>query len=229
MTGVADLAVRLGGRQVLYGVTFAARPGEFCAVCGPNGAGKTTLLRALAGLIPPSVPMPREVAYVEQGARSAWDVAAEDLVRLGRLPHGDRAKAPVERAMTACGVLALRQRRMRALSGGQARRVMLARALATEAPVLLLDEPTSDLDPRAAHEIMALLAGQARAGRAVVAVLHAVELAVAHADRMVVMREGCIVADGAPASVMPAAAAAFGMTVGLGPRLLMPEEETWSA
>ena len=225
MTGVTSLAVTLGGQDVLRGVSFIARPGEFCAICGPNGAGKTTLLRALAGLIPPGVPAPREVAYVEQGARSAWDVTAEEVVRLGRLPHGDQAAAPVERAMAACGVLPLRARRIRTLSGGQARRVMLARAFATEAPVLLLDEPTSDLDPHAAHEVMTLLAQQAQAGRAVVAVLHAVELALAHAGRMIVLQDGRIVADGLPLATMPAAAAAFGMVFGVGSRLLMREED----
>ena len=99
---------------------------------------------------------------------------------------------------------------------------MLARALATQAPVLLLDEPVADLDPRAGHEVMALLAALARQGRCVVAVLHAVELAAAYATRMLVLADGHVLADGPPAAVLPQAAAAFGMALdGVG-RLVMP-------
>lgn len=234
MIGVEDLTVRLGGREVLHGVSFEAKAGELCALCGPNGAGKTTLLRALAGLIPPRTPEPTRAAYVEQGARAAWKLTVEEVVRLGRLPHGekaggDRTQAPVERAMALCGVSDLRDRRVDQVSGGQARRAMLARALATEPDVLLLDEPTSDLDPRAAHEIMGLLAAQARAGRAVVAVLHQLDLALLHAGRMVVLQDGRIVADAVPRDALPAAAAAFGLPWGIdsAPRLLPPEEERW--
>jgi iron complex transport system ATP-binding protein len=104
---------------------------------------------------------------------------------------------------------------------------MLARVLATEARVLLLDEPTSDLDPAAAEALMVLLRRQADGGVAVVVVLHAVDLAMRHAGRVVVMRGGAIVADGAPGEVLEAAAAAFGMRVGSdpAPRLLPHENE----
>lgn len=225
MIQVEDLHVQLGGRPVLHGINFEAKPGVLCALCGPNGAGKTTLLRALAGLIPPGTPDPRRVAYVEQGARATWGLTVEEVVRLGRLPHGDRACGPVERAMARCGVLSLRGRRVDQVSGGQARRAMLARALATEPETLLLDEPTSDLDPRGAHEIMALLAAEAQVGRGVVVVLHHLDLALRHAVRMVVLQDGRIVADGAPKDTLPAAAAAFGLPWGTdpAPRLLPPE------
>jgi iron complex transport system ATP-binding protein len=104
---------------------------------------------------------------------------------------------------------------------------MLARVLATEARVLLLDEPTADLEPAAAEALMALLRRQAEAGAAVVVVLHAVDLAMRHAGRVVVMRGGAIVADGRPAEVLEAAAAAFGMLVGSdpAPRLLPHDNE----
>ncbi len=232
MTQVEALTVHLGGQVVLRGVSFAARPGELCALCGPNGAGKATLLRALAGLIPPRTPDPCRVAYVEQGARAAWGLTVEEVVRLGRLPHGDRARDPVERAMARCSVLAMRARRVDQVSGGQARRAMLARALATEPETLLLDEPANDLDPRAAHEIMALLAAEAGAGRAVVVVLHHLDLALRHAGRMVVLQDGRVVADAAPKDALPAAAAAFGLPWGVdpAPRLLPPEGvEAWCA
>ncbi len=222
MIGVRDCRVELGGRRVLHGVDFAAGAGEFVGVCGPNGAGKTTLLRALAGLLPGGRVDPRRVAYVEQGARSAWGLTVAETVALGRIPWGDTDRAAVAGAMAACGVAGLADRRVDRISGGQARRAMLARALATGAPVLLLDEPVADLDPQAAHEMMALLAGLARQGRCVVAVLHAIELAVDHATRLVVLADGRVVADGKPGDTLAAAAGAFGMSVGMDtrPRLL---------
>lgn len=221
--------IRLGGRVVLRDVAFHAGPGELVALVGPNGAGKTTLLRALAGLLPPGRTQPRRLGYLPQGARCAWGLTVAEVVALGRLAHGDRAPAPVARALALCGLEALREARIDRISGGQARRAMLARVLAGEPEVLLLDEPTADLDPAAAHEIMALLHRLTRAGRTAVVVLHALDLALRHADRMVVLAaapEGPsrIVADAAPRVALPAAAAAFGLPWGRDPepRLLAP-------
>jgi iron complex transport system ATP-binding protein len=225
MIALTAAAVRLGGRVVLSGIDFAARPGEMVALCGPNGAGKSTLLQALAGLLPEgNRPEPRRVAYLPQGARCAWGLTVAEVAALGRLPHGDAARAPIERAIAACGLVALRDARVDRISGGEARRAMLARVLATEADVLLLDEPTADLDPAAAHAIMALLAALAREGATVVVVLHALDLALRHAGRLVVLDRGRIVADAAPAVALPVAAAVFGLPWGVDPtpRLLPP-------
>ena len=219
MIGVRDLSVSLGGRPVLHGVTFAAAAGELVAICGPNGAGKTTLLRALAGLLPDTPrPDPRKVAYVPQGARCAWSLTVGQVVALGRIPHRDTAAAPVIAALQACAILPLRAARIDRISGGEARRAMLARAFATEPEVLLLDEPIDDLDPAAAHGIMRLLRDTAACGRTVVAVLHAIDLAQAYAHRMVVMRDGRITADLPAMEALPAAAAAFGLPHGVDPR-----------
>jgi len=223
MIAVRNCTASLAGREVLHAVTFQAGAGEFVAICGPNGAGKTTLLRALAGLLPGGQVDARRVAYVEQGARCAWGLTVRDVVSLGRIPWNDSNRDAVGGALAACGLEALADRRIDRLSGGQARRAMLARALATAAPVLLLDEPVADLDPSAAHEMMALLARLASEGRCVVAVLHAVELAVRYATRMLVLDAGRVVADGPPAATLADAAAAFGMALGSadGP-VLMP-------
>ena len=215
----------LGGMAVLHDVSFTAAAGELVALCGPNGAGKSTLLRALAGLLPGTTPPdPRCVAYLPQGARCAWGLTVAEVAALGRIPHGDAAAGPIGQALRDCGMTALAAARIDRISGGQARRAMLARALATQPEVLLLDEPTADLDPAAAHEIMALLARLAREGRAVVVVLHALDLALRHAQRMVVLAGGRIVADAAPLAALPAAAAAFGLPFGVdpAPRLLPP-------
>ena len=226
MIGLRAARIGLGGRAVLHDIDFSARPGELVALCGPNGAGKSTLLRALAGLLPGGTPAdPRRVAYLPQGARCAWGMTVAEVAALGRIPHRDADPAPVERALAACGLAGLRDSRVDRISGGQARRAMLARVFATEPTVFLLDEPTADLDPSAAHEIMTLLRTAARQGGCVVTVLHALDLATRYADRIVVLADGRIVCDAAPAAALPAAAAAFGLPWGTdaAPRLLPPD------
>jgi iron complex transport system ATP-binding protein len=214
----------LGGRPVLHDINLAVGPGEFVALCGPNGAGKTTLLRAMAGLLPGGTPKPRKLAFVEQGARCAWGMSIAQVVALGRIPHGDHNDAPIEQALADTGLTDLRDRRIDQVSGGQARRAMLARALATNPQCLLLDEPVADLDPAAAHQIMALLARFAAGGGSVVAVLHALDLCARYATRMVVLNDGHICADTSPHEAMPHAAHAFGLDLGIDtmPRLLPP-------
>ncbi|MGH7082937.1 MAG: ATP-binding cassette domain-containing protein, partial [Acetobacteraceae bacterium] len=120
----------------------------------------------------------------------------------------------VERALAAAGIAALAGKRVDRLSGGEARRAMLARVFATEPEVMLLDEPTADLDPRAAFSIMQQLTEIAASGRTVVVVLHAIDLALRYADRLVVLNDGRITGDGAPLATLPAAAAAFGLAFG---------------
>ena len=215
MIGVRGLSVELGGRTVLHAVDFSAHPGTLTALAGPNGAGKSTLLKALCGILPRTNKMdPRRVAYLPQGAHAAWGLTVEELAALGRIPHADHAPAAVLRALELCGIAALADQRVDRLSGGEARRAMLARVFATEPAVLLLDEPTADLDPRAAFAIMRLLRETAADGRTVVVVLHTIELALRYADRLVIMERGRIVADDAPLAALPAAASAFGLTFG---------------
>ena len=224
MIRFATPSLRLGGREILRDVALELGPGECVAICGPNGAGKSTLLRALAGLLPGTPARdPRRVAYLPQSARSAWGLTAAQVAALGRIPHRDAAAGPVDAALQLCGIAALRDVRVDRMSGGQARRAMLARAFATEPEMFLLDEPTADLDPAASHEIMALLRDAAQAGRTVVVVLHALDLALRYAGRMLVLADGRIVADGVPDAVLPAAAAAFGLPYGRdGTQRLLP-------
>jgi iron complex transport system ATP-binding protein len=225
MIGVSHLTMTLGGRAVLHDVSVAARPGELVALCGPNGAGKSTLLRAMAGLLPgTAAPDPRRVAYLPQGARCAWSLTVEQVASLGRIPHRDEALAPVTNALEQCGIVALRTARVDRISGGEARRAMLARAFATEPEVFLLDEPTADLDPAASHAIMHLLRATADAGCTVVVVLHALDLALRYAHRLVVLADGRVAADLPAGEALPAAAAAFGLPFGPDPepRLLPP-------
>jgi iron complex transport system ATP-binding protein len=225
MIGLDRPSILLGGRPVLHNVHFTAQSGEIVAICGPNGAGKSTLLRALAGLLPGvPAPDPRRVAYLPQGARCGWGLTVQQVAALGRIPHRDVATAPVTNAMELCGILHLRAARIDRISGGEARRAMLARAFATEPEVFLLDEPTADLDPAAAHAVMRLLRETAESGHCVVVVLHAIDLALRYAHRVVVLAAGRIIADLPASQALPAAASAFGLPYGTDPvpRLLPP-------
>jgi iron complex transport system ATP-binding protein len=221
MTGLDRFSLTLGSRQVLHDITLRPERGAMLALCGPNGAGKTSILRALAGLLPGAAAAnPRQVAYLPQNAHAAWPLTVEQIVTLGRIPHGDEAVAPIDNALRQCGIEALRQARIDRISGGEARRAMLARVFATEPEMFLLDEPTADLDPAASHAILRLLRETAEAGAAIVVVLHAVELAAEYAHRVVLVDRGRIVADRQAAAVLEEAAALFGMQAGTGPRLL---------
>jgi iron complex transport system ATP-binding protein len=179
----------------------------------------------LAGLLPgTTAPDPRRVAYMPQGARCAWGITVEQVAELGRIPHRDQVAAPVTKALELCGILGLRSARVDRISGGEARRAMLARAFATEPEVFLLDEPTADLDPAASHAIMRLLRSTADAGRTVIVVLHALDLALRYAHRVVVLTSGRVTANLPATQALPAAAAAFGLPWGTDPepRLLPP-------
>ncbi|HET9019300.1 MAG TPA: ABC transporter ATP-binding protein [Acetobacteraceae bacterium] len=226
MIGLDLPVIALQGRPVLRDIKLAMRPGELVAVCGPNGAGKSTLLRALAGLLPGTPSRdPRRVAYLPQGARCDWALTVQQVAELGRIPHHDQAATPVTAALQRCGIERLRLARVDRISGGEARRAMLARAFATEPDVFLLDEPTADLDPAASHAILRLLRATAEEGRTVVSVLHAVDLALRYAHRVLVVERGRIAADLPPERALPALAAAFGLPVGIdpAPRLLAPD------
>lgn len=211
------LSVTLGDRPVLHAIDFALQPG-WTAIVGPNGAGKSTLLRALAGLLPldagrvtldgqplaalPSRERARRIAWLAQQAEASGELTVRDVVHLGRLPHtglfassGPADEAVVQQVMAWTECAAWQSRQLHELSGGERQRVLLARALAVQAPLLLLDEPTSHLDPPHQVALVRLLRHQAQAGTTVLSVLHDLPLAL-QADRLVVMAGGRIRAEG---------------------------------
>jgi iron complex transport system ATP-binding protein len=221
------VSVTLGGRQVLRDISVALPASQLVALVGPNGAGKTTLLRALAGLLPSqgeivvggdalsSLPLrerARRFAYLPQGHVVHWPLPARDIVALGRIPHGagdparlsPRDAEAVQRAMRATDVADLSERRATELSGGEKSRVALARVLAVEAPVMLADEPTASLDPRYQIEVMTNLRNAADRGMLVIVVTHDLGLAARFADKVLVLSEGRLIAQGTAAEALSA-------------------------
>jgi len=219
------VSVALSGRIVLRDISLSLASGHLVALVGPNGAGKTTLLRALAGLVPsdgaihvggdalPSLSLrerARRFAYLPQGHIVHWPLPARDIVALGRHPHGatDPARLTaadseaVLRAMQAADVVEFAARRVTELSGGERSRVALARVLAVEAPVILADEPTSSLDPRHQIDVMKTLRAAADRGTLVMVVTHDLGLAARFADTVLVLSDGRLISQGAPAEAL---------------------------
>jgi iron complex transport system ATP-binding protein len=217
---VQDLTV--AGR--LANISAELEPGRITAICGPNGAGKSTLLSCLAGLVVPDdgavrldgaalAAMPanaraRAIGYLPQTPEVAWDVSVEVLASLGRLPWkgvsaGEAAQA-VEEALAALDLAALRKRPVLRLSGGERARALFARVLAGRPRWILADEPLANLDLAHAAGLAVTLREQAGAGTGVVLVLHDLATAMNHADRVLVLDRGSLVADGPPGQALAA-------------------------
>ncbi|TCP61956.1 iron complex transport system ATP-binding protein [Rhodovulum bhavnagarense] len=221
MTGLSlsHLSVHRGPCPVVDDVTLEVKPGECVGLIGPNGAGKTTLMRAALGLIAhkgdssiarlSSAERARAAAWLPQMREIAWPVSVETLVGLGRTPHmgpaqrpGPLDRAAIDAALARMELAQFAGRRATALSGGEQARVLIARALAQEAPVLIADEPIAGLDP--AHQIttMRIFSDLAAEGRLVLVALHDLGLAARFCTRLVLMHRGRLVADGEPADVL---------------------------
>lgn len=221
------LSVRYPGAEApaLEGVGIRLEPGRLVAVVGPNGSGKTTMLRALLGLVPLGAGSIRlddrplqdwgrgeiagAVAAMPQREEPAPLLTAEDAVLLGRYPRlgalspvGAADREAVRRAMERCDAWGLRHRLVDTLSGGEWQRVRLARALAQEPRLLLLDEPTASLDVRHAMELLELVSTLVAGGLGVLIITHELNLAARYADRIVVVHHGRMVASGTPAEVI---------------------------
>lgn len=223
---VKRLGAELARRPVLTDISFDIGPGEFVGLIGPNGAGKSTLLRVIAGLLPHSGQVtlegiearglkPREraarLSFLPQEREINWPIAVRDLVMLGRTPHlppfarsGAADRQAVTSAIARMDLESFAGRRATDLSGGEKARVLIARALAQETPLLLADEPTAGLDP--AHQIglMRLFGELAEEGRSVIASLHDLALAARWCSRVILLDEGRIAVDAAPREALTA-------------------------
>lgn len=220
---LAGATVRRGRRTVLDRVDLDVRPGELLAVLGPNGAGKSTALAALSGDVGVATgaaeldgrslttwrarDLARRRAVLLQSAGVAFGFSVLDVVRMGRTPWRgtpaeDADDAAVDAALSAMELDGFAHRPVTSLSGGEQARVALARTLAQETEILLLDEPTAALDLHHAETALQHLRALAASGRAVVAVLHDLDLASAYADRVVLVAGGRLVADGPPGTAL---------------------------
>lgn len=213
-----DLRVALGGQEVLHGVNLTLPAGRWTSIVGPNGAGKSTLLKALSGLLPAKglvhwfdTPLEnigrrergQQLSWLGQGEGASDDLRVSDVVMLGRLPYQDWLSAPsaldqqmVESALKATQAWDWRDRTLGQLSGGERQRVLLARALAVNAPVMLMDEPLANLDPPHQVDWLEQVHCLLAQGTTVVSVLHEIGMAL-HADDVVVMQAGRVVHHGA--------------------------------
>jgi iron complex transport system ATP-binding protein len=213
-----SIRASLGNVEVLRGIDLSLPVGRWTSIVGPNGAGKSTLLKVLAALLPydgqvsllgqPMAHMPgraraRQLAWLGQNESTGDDLSVLDVAMLGRLPHQAWLAAPneadhlaVERALRTTQAWDWRSRALGQLSGGERQRVLLARALAVEADVLLMDEPLANLDPPHQADWLVLVRELVAHGKTVVSVLHEISMAL-HADEMVIMAQGRVTHQGA--------------------------------
>lgn len=225
MLELRDITVVLGGQTIVSGVDLTVEPGELLGLLGPNGAGKSTLLRSIAQLTPlqrgevvlagqlvrniAAQERSRLIAYLAQQGPVHWPLSVERLVALGRFPHLSswqklrrEDQQTVESILAETDLLNLRQRIVTSLSGGERSRVLLARALAVDADLLLADEPVAALDPSHQLQIMQLLRKYADKGKSAIVVMHDLSLAARFCHRLALMHEGGLVASGTAGEVL---------------------------
>ena len=224
---IQSLSVTLGDTTIVKEASFAIERGEFVGIIGPNGSGKTTLLKALRGLYPTSggdifwdgksiaslsdKEIAHHVAYMQQSVNVSFDYEAIDIVMTARYPYlkwweqeGPEDKVIVEQAMKEVGVYHLRNRSVQSLSGGERQRVFLAKALAQQTEVLLLDEPTAALDLVYADDIFYEGRRLCDEGKTILIVVHDLELAAKYCTKLVLVSDGRIVDVGTPREVLTA-------------------------
>ncbi len=220
-----DLYVRLGSREVLRSTSLTLPRGRLVLLAGRNGAGKSTLLRTMIGAQPadrglvllenkaivawPDRERAQRIAFVPQQVDVPFEFTGRQLIAMGRYPHSGRHEEPTEadgeaiaRAIAAVDAAAFVDRAVPTLSGGEMRRIAVARALATEAPFLLLDEPTANLDLEHALQLVALLRRLATNGAGVLVASHDLNLLAPHCDHVALLHEGRVYSEGPPQQVL---------------------------
>ncbi len=224
---VSNITVLVDDNKLVDNVSFCVAPGELVVMLGPNGAGKSSLIRAILGLqrsVTGDVALgdqhvfeldtmsrARKISYLPQSRPLAWPNQVRDVVALGRFSHGvslgrlrDEDLAAVDRAMNACDIAHLAERRTDTLSGGELARVHCARAFAAEAPIWVADEPIAALDPRHQFRIMDLIKAYVEKGASALVVLHDIQFAAKYASRLLWMKDGRLIADGPPQDTLTA-------------------------
>lgn len=218
------ISVSFGGKPILSDISFSVNTGEWVAIVGPNGAGKTTLLRTVAGLIPYSGNVilqeralkewsirerARHMAFVRQNQEISFGFTVIEFVLLGRSPHRGWLEAfnsedvqIAEVALESVALSGYEERRLSELSGGEYQRVRLAQVLAQDPEILLLDEPTTHLDIHHQLDLLVRIRELANEGRTIISAIHDLSLAARFADRILVLHNRNLVADGTPNDVL---------------------------
>ncbi len=221
LLSLKNLSVHRGAGPVVDDISVAIGAGECVGLIGPNGAGKTTLMRGALGLLPHSgqssltamTPADRakHAAWMPQSREIAWPVDVETLIALGRIPHLPRGTQPrpedqvaIDAAIARMGLENFRHRIATQLSGGEQARVLIARALAQDTPLLMTDEPIAGLDPANQIATMQVFRQLVQDGHGVLISLHDLGLAARHCTRLVMMDRGRLIADGPPRAVLTA-------------------------
>jgi iron complex transport system ATP-binding protein len=222
-----QISFAYGATPTLRGISLCAARGEFLGIAGPNGAGKSTLLHLLTGYLKPDsgqvllsgrdvAHMRRreaasQVAFVAQKSETVFSFTVTEMVLMGRQPYAGLAAFDTEEdfeivgeSLAEAGIAHLSAKLFDELSGGEQQLVLIARALAQRAPVVILDEPVSFLDVRHQWDVLNLLAAQRNAGKTVIATFHDLNIAARWCSRLVLIREGSIAAEGAPSEVLTA-------------------------
>jgi iron complex transport system ATP-binding protein len=227
MIELRDLTVRFGGHEAVRHASFAADAGDWVVLIGPNGAGKTSVLRAMCGLLPfdgeilvdgrdvrslSRRELARIVAFVPQTPETPHELTVAEYVLLGRTPHigyfaaeGSADRRAAASALDRLELSPFAERPLGSLSGGEVQRVVLARALAQEAPILLLDEPTTALDLGRQQQALELIDSLRTDGLTVVSTMHDLTLAGQYAARLLLLDRGVVVAEGTPEDVLSVA------------------------
>ena len=226
MTALAFTALTAGygGKTVIRELDGEAQGGEFIALLGPNGCGKSTLLKSLAGILASSghitsnetnvrsisaVKRARHISYLAQQRDMVWPLSVRDVIALGRAPYrgplgkiSAEGQAKIEAVIHRLSLSEFAERSILELSGGEAARALLARALVVDAPLLLADEPFASLDPAAQIQMTEILKAEAESGKTVIAAMHDLALAQHYADQIWLMKDGIFIAKGSPDAVL---------------------------
>ncbi|MCM1987910.1 heme ABC transporter ATP-binding protein [Methanococcoides seepicolus] len=223
MLEVNGVIVKYGNRQILNQVNLRAEKGKFVGIIGPNGSGKTTLVKTINNIIKPnggsitvdgrsldtmsSVEIAKNIAMVSQVISINFEFTVEDVVLMGRTPYIKGAETHedmeiVQDAMKKTKIIHLKDRFVTQLSGGELQKVIIARALAQDPKILLLDEPTSHLDITNQIDILNLVKDASRKGMLVIAVMHDLNLAAYYCDKIYLLRDGDVISSGTPDEVL---------------------------
>ena len=216
LLSIENLSVLRGQCPVVDHVSMSIEAGELIGLIGPNGAGKTTLLRASLGLVPhsgrssltqiPAAERAKQAAWIPQMREIAWGLSVRDVVGLGRSPYGPvrRDDPKIQSALDHLGLGNFAERTAIHLSGGEQARVLIARALAQDTPIIMADEPTASLDPASQLTTLQIFADLAAQGHGIIASLHDLGLAARYCHKLALLHRGQLIAFGPPSSVLTA-------------------------